>query len=119
MTALRDFELEVIRFLAEDVLSAEQIAAIASVSDVESYEHTGCGYFVTVAHPLLPAEPQTLSVPYVAGHIGETECGFVAFLGSGKLTLECHPMSGPDVPADVRELLVRVAVEPINAIDLR
>lgn len=119
MAALRDFELEAIRLLAEGILSGEQLQAIAAVREWVRYEHTGCGYFVTVADPSLPAEPQTLSEPYVAGHIGETECGFIAFLGQGELVLECHPACGPDIPENVRDLPVRVGVEPSNTVDLR
>jgi hypothetical protein len=119
MTALREFELEAIRLLGEDVLSAEQFAGVASVDEPVRYEHTGCGYFVTVAHPTLPKERQVLSQPFVCGKLGDTECGFVAFLGDGELVLECHPVAGPDIPANVRDLPVKVAVEPSNTVDLR
>ncbi|TAA08813.1 hypothetical protein EA658_06015 [Pseudoxanthomonas winnipegensis] len=96
MRALRDFEIEAITILADGVLTPAQLEAIASVSELRSYNHTGVGYFVTVAHQSLPSTPQTLSQPFVIGRIGETECGFVCFLGERELTLECHPISGPD-----------------------
>lgn len=119
MAALRKFELEAIRLLAEGILSSEQLHAIAAAGQPVRYEHTGCGYFVTVAHASLPTEPQTLSEPYVAGHIEETECGFVAFLGQGELVLECHQVCGPDIPENVRDLPVKVGLDPSNAVDLR
>jgi hypothetical protein len=119
MAALREFELEAIRLLAAGALSAEQLDAVASIDEPVRYEHTGCGYFITVAHPGLPTEPHTLSDPYVAGRLGETECGFVVFLGEGELLLECHPVCGPDVPENVRDLPVQISVEPSNVIDLR
>lgn len=87
MHALRDFEVEVIRILADGVLSPAQLDAVFSARELSSYNHTGVGYFVSVAHHSLPAASQTLSVPFVAGRIGETECGFVCFLGEGQITL--------------------------------
>ncbi|MGN2248135.1 hypothetical protein ACFWZ3_15750 [Frateuria sp. GZRR35] len=119
MAALRNFELEAIQLLAAHALSIEQLDAIAAVEEPTRYEYTGCGYFVTVAHPSLPTEAQVLDDPYVAGYIGETECGFVAFLGDGELILECHPAFGPDIPENVRDLPVKVGIEPSSVIDLR
>ena len=119
MHALRDFEIKAIGILADGVLSPAQFDAVSSATELSSYNHTGVGYFVSVAHHSLPVAPQTLSAPFVAGRIGETECGFVCFLGEGELTLECHPVSGPDVPTNMRDLPVQVSAEPSNVIDLR
>ena len=119
MAAFREFELEAIRLLAAHSLSREQLAAVASTAALASYEHTGCGYFAKVVDPILPMEPSTLSAPFVAGHLGETMCGFVVFLGGGELTLECHPVCGPDAPENIRDLAVQITIEPSNVVDLR
>jgi hypothetical protein len=119
MRALRDFEIKAIRILADGVLSPAQLDAVFSARELSSYNHTGVGYFASIAHCSLPDTPQALSVPFVAGRIGESECGFVCFLGDGQITLECHPVSGPDVPTDTRDLPVQVSAEPSNVIDLR
>jgi hypothetical protein len=119
MRALRDFEIKAIAILADGALSPAQLEAVCSVTELGSYNHTGAGYFVSVSHQSLPAAPQTLSDPFVVGRIGEIEWGFVCFLGEGSLTLECHPVSGPDAPTNIRDLPVQVSAEPSNVIDLR
>ena len=119
MAAFRDFEIQAIRILADGVLTDRQLSALEQVAAPSRYEYTGSGYFLSVAHPELPSEPQTLSYPDVVGESGEITCGFVAFLGGNELTLECHTWGSIDVPDNFRELPVCVGTPPINAVDLR
>jgi hypothetical protein len=98
MTVFRQFELEAIRLMAKDVLSDRQMNLLCDAERLDSYEYTGCGYFLSVKHPSLPAEPRTLSEPAVVGKFGDIQAGFVVFLGYGELTLERHTLGPVDVP---------------------
>lgn len=119
MSVLRDFELQAIRLMAADTLSADQLAALGEIPIPARYEYTGAGYFLTVHHPLLPQKQQTLSSPAVAGDSGDVRCGFVVFLGDHELVLECHTWGEVDVPADMREREVTISTPPVNVVDLR
>jgi hypothetical protein len=101
--ALRDFEVEAIRILASGVLSDEQLIALKRLKAPARYEYTGCGYFLTVADPELPAERLTLSVPPIIGTVDDVVSGFIVFLGKHELTLECHTWGVVDVPDNFRQ----------------
>ncbi|AHX16213.1 hypothetical protein CH75_06925 [Dyella jiangningensis] len=101
--ALRDFEVEAIRILAAGILSDEQIEGLKSLKVPARFEYTGCGYFLTVADPELPAERLTLSVPPIIGTADDVVSGFVVFLGEHEPTLECHTWGVVDVPDDFRQ----------------
>jgi len=119
MAALRTFEVEAIRLMAQGSLSEEQLQAVFSAQDLASYEYTGSGYFLSVKHPTLPQVQKTLSDPAVVGNSGDVQAGFVVFLGEGALTLECHTWGAVDVPPDFREREVVVSTPPVNFVDLR
>jgi hypothetical protein len=119
MTAFRSFELEAIRLMASDVLSASQLRSLENDAALDTYEYTGSGYFLTVRHSSLPVEEQTLSDPPVVGNVGDIQAGFVVFLGGRRLTLECHTWGPVDVPSDFRERAVVVSTPPVNFVDLR
>jgi len=108
--------MEVISLLSEGVLDATQLAAIVNLDSAEEYEYTGSGYFLTLSHPALPVQQQTLSFPFVVGTSGDIQCGFVGFLGSGKLVLECHTWGAVDVPQDFRNMDIIISTEEMNVI---
>ena len=54
MHALRNFEIEVIRLLANSALDKSQLDSLASFTGNAEYEYTGSGYFLTVRMPMLP-----------------------------------------------------------------
>ena len=118
MSALRDFEIEAIDLMCRDTLTPDQIQFLVRLESAESYEYTGCGYFLTVAHPALPNLTCTLSSPPVQGLSGEISAGFVVFLSPYKLTLECHTWGAVDVPENFRELDVKIKSPPTNYVDL-
>jgi hypothetical protein len=119
MAAFRPFEIEAIRLMAEGVLSAAQLKILAQMDEPLRYEHTGCGYFLTVAHASFPDHRCTLSEPAVVGTAGEVQAGFIVFLGENELTLECHTWGAVDVPEDFRDRSVEISTRPINVVDLR
>jgi hypothetical protein len=92
---------------------------LRDVERLDSYEYTGCGYFLSVKHPSLPAEPRTLSEPAVVGKVGDIQAGFVVFLGDGELTLECHTWGPVDIPEDFREREVLISALSANFVDIR
>jgi hypothetical protein len=116
MSALRQFEIDAITLLSENVLSASQLAGVTNLETLDGYEYTGSGYYLTLSHPSLPAEQKALSRPFVFGTSGEVRSGFVGFLGGGKLVLECHTWGEVDVPAGFRDLDVVITVEEVNVI---
>jgi hypothetical protein len=101
--ALRDFEVEAIRTLASKVLSDEQLEGLKTLKAPARYEYTGCGYFLTVVDPQLPAKRLTLSVPPIIGTVDDVVSGFIVFLGEHELTLECHTWGAVDVPENFRQ----------------
>jgi len=119
MTVFRQFELEAIRLMARGVLSDRQMQFLCAAEHLDSYEYTGCGYYLSVKHPSLPAEPCTLSEPAVVGKVGDIQAGFVVFIGYGELTLERHTWGPVDVPEDFREREVVTSAPPGNFVDLR
>lgn len=118
MHALRDFEIKVIRLLANSALDESQLNGLASFTGSAQYEYTGSGYFLTVQMPMLPDIQSTFSHPFVVGEADGIECGFVVFLEHRELTLECHSWSAVDVPANFRERNVVLSVRKMNYTDL-
>jgi hypothetical protein len=105
--------------MAASALTATTLDGVLAVGDVERYEYTGSGYFLTVKHRDLPVETMTLAEPFVVGTTGDVQAGFVVFLGDGELTLECHTWGELAVPADFRQRQVTVQTRPVNVVDLR
>jgi len=110
MQTLRDFEIDVIRTKCRSVLSPEQLDSLAALTAPARYEYTGCGYYLTVAHPLLPSKKQTLSEPMIVGTSLDVECGFVVFLRNHELVLECHTWDEQELPAGFRDQSVVIRV---------
>ena len=105
MLAFRPFEMKVLRLLAS--------------AEVERFDYTGSGYFLTVRNQRLPVERSTLSEPAVVGIARDVQAGFVAFIGDHELTLECHTWGSVDVPPDFRDQPVDVQTPAVKIVDLR
>jgi hypothetical protein len=103
--------------MATDVLSDSQMQMLRNNACLDSYEYTGCGYYLTVRDPSLPAKRQTLSKPAVVGSCGDVQAGFIVVLGDGKLTLECHTWGPVDIPEDFRDRAVIISTLPTNSAD--
>ena len=104
------------RHLLGAELSAAWLGKLEAEATLVSYESSSCGYFVTVAHPMLPAERMVYSVPPVVGTAEDVEAGFLVFVENGELMLECHAWGAKEVPADFRDKNVLVALgEGINS----
>ncbi len=110
MSVFKDYERRVLSLLGPGALSPEQIEAVARESTFVSYEYSGCGYFLTIAHPSLPAERKVCSHPILMGHAEGIDCGFVLFIEDGELTMECHTWGAIDLPDGFREKDVRVEI---------
>jgi len=115
MPAFRDFELRAIALLAQGVLTASELELLREIAAPSRHEYTGCGYYITVAHPALPQAPRTLSAPVVVGSAGTVEAGFVVYLGEGELTLECHSWGDVDVPEDFRDRDVAISTALLDS----
>lgn len=110
MSVFKDYERRVLALLAPGALSPEQIEAVAREGTFVSYEYSGSGYFLTIAHPSLPMERKVCSQPIVMGHADRIDCGFILFIQDGKLMIECHTWGAIDVPDGFREKDVRVEI---------
>jgi hypothetical protein len=119
MPVFRKFEAEAIKLMASHALPEQLLADVLATESADSYEYTGCGYFLTVKNHSLPVEQRSLSDPPVAGISGEIQAGFIVYLGDNELTLECHTWGAVDVPSNFRELDVKIQTPPINFVDLR
>jgi hypothetical protein len=105
---VKPFEREAVQLLVAGHIAAEVLQRVYDAPH-SAYEHTGVGYFLRVRDEGLPDKRIVLSNPIVLGHAGDVEVGFVVFVEGHELTLECHGWGGA-VPADVRDLQVRVEV---------
>ena len=117
MPALRKFEAKAVRLLATNVLTEEQLSLLEALPAESAYEDTSVGYFVTLSHPLLPIVERTLHTPMVIGRSGNTECGFIAYLGDAELVLECHTWGENELPKNFRELDVEITAMDSGGVD--
>jgi hypothetical protein len=110
MVVFREFEIQVLRLLVSPALSAEAVETIVREAEFSSYNYSGSGYFLTVKHPSLPIKRIVCSEPHVAGRWRDIQSGFVAFIESGELMLECFTWGAVEVPESYREQSVVVSV---------
>jgi hypothetical protein len=106
----RPFELTALSYMLGPELAAAWLEKLVAEATLVSYNYSGSGYFLTVAHSVLPAERSVYSYPPVVGSVGEIEAGFVTFVQGGELMLECHTWGGVDVPPEFREMDVKVSI---------
>lgn len=110
MGVLKQFEIQVVRFLASSVLAQELIETVINEAEFVSYEYSGSGYFLTIQHSALSADRTVCSKPTVMGQIGEVSCGFVLFIENHELTLECHSWGLVNIPDGFREEQVHITI---------
>ena len=83
--------------------------AIAREGRLVTYDYTGVGYFLTVAHPSVPSKRTVCSEPSVTARVNGALCGFVVFLERGELTFECYTFDDPGtVPENIRDLNITI-----------
>lgn len=111
MAAFKKFEIEAIRLLAANVLSAEALSQVEQASALDDYEYTGCGYFAMFRHESLPSDRVVCHELKVVGVSRGIRVGFILFLENHELMLECHDWGNQNVPADFREQDVHIKVE--------
>ena len=104
----RSFERVVVKMLTSEQIPQGQIEALLDTARLVSLEHTGVGYFLTVAHEKIPTQRVVCDLPAVMGKTGDIACGFIVFLEGGELTLECHSWGDGAIPADIRDRRVEV-----------
>jgi hypothetical protein len=109
MSEFEKFESQILHLLVAQKLGTDTVDAIVREGQPVSYNYTGSGYFLTVAHPKLPTTRMVCSEPQVIGRASNIESGFVVFIENGELTLECHTWGEIDVPENFRKLSVDVA----------
>jgi hypothetical protein len=110
MNNFKEYEATALRLLTAQVIPASQIDVILAECEFISYDYTGCGYFLEVAHPELPQARVVCHKPLVMGTADSMYCGFVVFIENRTLTLECHSFGDKEVSADFRDKVVSLSV---------
>ncbi len=110
MSVFTAFEIEVLKLMAPCTLPPAILEIVAREASLVSYEYTGSGYFLTVAHPQFPEEKNTVGEPIVMGHADGIDCGFVLLFGGREMMIECHTWGAIDVSEDFRTKDVHVEV---------
>ena len=107
MNVLKEYEIKVLYLLASGELSPQQLEGLIKEGEFVDYDYTGCGYFLSLRHASLPRERIVCHLPKLIGSADGVICGFVIFIESGELTIECHPWDA-DVPEWFRDRDVQV-----------
>lgn len=108
MSEFRSYERSIVTRLTQGVLTRELQETILSEAKLVFFEYTGCGYFLTVAHPELPRRRLVCTRPEIIAEAKGVKAGFIVFIEDGELTLECHNAEDKDVLPGYRELEVVV-----------
>jgi hypothetical protein len=108
MGHFKAFEIEVLRLLTASELGATAIDDIVLNAELVSYDYTGVGYFLTVKHPAVPSARAVFSTPTIIGSSGMTQCGFLVFVESGELILECYTAGSVEISEHFREQHITV-----------
>jgi hypothetical protein len=106
----RDFEVEALHLLLGQQFGTDRLEQVLAEAEFVRCEYSGCGYFVTVRHPLLPEPRSVYNEPKVMGTSGDVEAGYLVFIQDHELMLECHTWGAVEVPASFREKQVQVSV---------
>jgi hypothetical protein len=103
MPVFRHFEIDVLYLLMVPKLGMPLVQSFVRDANFMSYNYSGAGYFLCVRHPCLPAARMVLTEPQVIGVSGPVQSGFIIFIESGELMLECHSSGDAEMPLDFRE----------------
>ena len=57
-------------------------------------EFSGVGYFLTIKDKRLPTQRYVLDSPNIHGELGGVQVGYLAFIETSELMLECHSYDG-------------------------
>src|SRR4051812_24589254 len=98
MSHFRSFEIEALQHLVAPVLGVEITDAIIRDADLVGYKYSGCGYFLTVKHPSIPAKRIVCGDPIVVARAGDIQGGYIVFIENGELMLECYTAGAVEVP---------------------
>jgi len=111
MEILKSYEKKVLNLLLSEILSSVQLKELMRNAKLISYKYTGCGYFLTIAHPDLPKERIVCSKPTLIGEVDGIKSGFVIFIENNELTIECHDWGHEiTVPEDFRDKNVQIKI---------
>ena len=113
MPILKEYEKKVIELLVDGVLSPAVLSSFMANAELVSYEFTGCVYFLTLSHPDLPEERIVCATPHAIGVGAGIDTGFVVFLESHELTLECYSW-GSDAPETYRDQEIQIKIGHIS-----
>lgn len=106
---LKLHELDVIKALCSDVLSAKQVQFLEESAELVEFTPTGVGYHLTVRHECLPEERKVCNIPLIIGSFGDIQVGYIVFLGGGLLHIDCHQLCEHDIPDSFRDFNVHVS----------
>ncbi len=109
VSAFRSFEVNAIRILCSEKLGDELIGTVIRDAELVTVKQTGVGYFVTARHCSLPSARISLHQPIITGSVSGVSGTYLASIEGHKLVLEFAAVT--EVPANIRELDVRIEVQ--------
>lgn len=107
MYPLTNLEKDVLRRLVSPRIGA---IAIESSDHATAIDFTDYGYFLRIEDPRLPEERFVFSRPVLMASGDGFECGFVCFVESHQLTLECHTWGDERLPKNIRTLPMNISL---------
>jgi len=85
---MKKFEVKILTKLLKEKGLDEFIELLKSPKfDID---YSGVGYFLTIKDDKIPSERIVLDTPVIEGKLGDKTVGFLAFIESSELTLECY-----------------------------
>ena len=92
-----------VRLLAGNHLPPDILEEVITTASFVDLDESGCGYFLTLKHPMLPKDRVVCSEPLVHGRAGDLTCGFVLFLEDGHLSAAGHALAARELARWVGE----------------
>ena len=85
---MEEFEIKILsKLLTENGFG--ELCALLEKSQPK-IEFSGAGYFLNIEDDKFPSERSVLNEPRIEGKLGKFDVGFLAFIETSVLTLECY-----------------------------
>ena len=100
MDSVKEFETEILSKL----LLANGLEELCKLVEKSTpvIDFSGVGYFLTIKDKGIPMERYVLDRPHIIGELGGVQVGYLAFIDSFELTLECYSY-GEEINVSHRE----------------
>ena len=108
----KHYEVEVLQLLLAPEFSHEALADLLNSAESPDAEYTKYGFYISIKNPKIGKDRRVYDGPTtLSGRWHKHTAGFIVFLEDDQLTLEVYPWDGETLPADFRDVDVRVVQE--------